>query len=45
MWNAMLPDYTINLEVSVENIGNMFHFGLCAGEVPLPPAVLAGSLL
>jgi len=45
MWNAMLPDYTIKLEVSVENIGNMFHFGLYAGEVPLPPAVLAGSLL
>lgn len=45
MWNAMLPDYTIKLEVSVENIGNMFHFGLYAGELPLPPAVLAGSLL
>ena len=28
MWNAMLPDYTIKLEVSaVENSGNMSPFG------------------
>lgn len=42
MWNAMLPDYTIKLEVSaVENIGNMFDFGhFYAGAVPLAPAVV-----
>ena len=40
MWNAMLPDYTIKLEVSaVENSGNMSgHF--YAGAVLWAPAVI-----